>query len=253
VGGTNIAGLDLTHTSHTDAGTYAADAWSFHDSSGNYADASGKVDDLISQAQLTITANDKPMTLNGSLPTFDATYKGFVPTQNSGALNGTLTCSTTTNGKLIGSFPITCSGQSSTNYSITYKPGILSIQYAGGGICAGDIGHQILQPINAAGTSVFNSKSTTPAKFRVCDVNGVSIGTPGVVKGFAVARVLNGTVSDQNEAVDSTTPDSTFRWDPMAQQWIFNISNKSLSNSRTYGFLITLNDGSSISFQYGIK
>ena len=60
-------------------------------------------------------------------------------------------------------------------------------------------------------------------------------------------------MSDQNEAVDSTTPDSTFRWDPMAQQWVFNISNKNLSSSTTYGFVIALNDGSSIPFQYGIK
>jgi len=38
-----------------------------------------------------------------------------------------------------------------------------------GEICLGDAGHQILQLINANGTSVFNSKSTSPAKFRVCD------------------------------------------------------------------------------------
>jgi hypothetical protein len=68
-----------------------------------------------------------------------------------------------------------------------------------------------------------------------------------------VAQVINGTASDQNEVVDSTTPDTTFRWDPTAQQWIFNISNKSFANSKTYGFLITLNDGSTIPFQYGIK
>jgi hypothetical protein len=39
----------------------------------------------------------------------------------------------------------------------------------------------------------------------------------------------------------------------MAQQWVFNISNKNLSSSTTYGFVIALNDGSSIPFQYGIK
>src|SRR5262249_31329557 len=37
----------LTATAHTSAGTYT-DAWSFHDPSGNYQDASGTVSDSIS-------------------------------------------------------------------------------------------------------------------------------------------------------------------------------------------------------------
>jgi hypothetical protein len=68
--------------------------------------------------------------------------------------------------------------------------GQLKVQYAGIGICAGDIGHQILQPINAAGSSVFNSKSTTPAKFRVCDVNGVSIGMQALSKASRLPKRL---------------------------------------------------------------
>jgi len=54
----------------------------------------------------------------------------------------------------------------------------------------------------------------------------------------------------------STTPDTAFRWDPSGQQWIFNISTKSAPVSvanQTYGFQILLNDGSSISFQFGLK
>ncbi|HEY2467504.1 MAG TPA: kelch repeat-containing protein [Terracidiphilus sp.] len=130
----------------------------------------------------------------------------------------------------------------------------LSVKYASAGVCGGDLGHTILQPINASGTSVFNSKSTSPAKFRVCDANGVSVGTPGVVKSFVLYQILNGTTTTVNESVDSTTPDTTFRWDPTAQQWIFNISNKNLGPAnQTYFFLITLNDGTSIPFSYGLK
>jgi hypothetical protein len=156
---------------------------------------------------------------------------------------------------VIGTFPIKCSGQSSTNYNITYNPGTLTVSYMSGGVCGGDAGHQILQPINANGTSVFNSKSTSPAKFRVCDANGVSIGTPGVVQKFSLYQIVNGTViTSVNETVDSTTPDAAFRWDPTAQQWIFNIDNKSLAGSnRTYYFQIALNDGTSILFNYGLK
>jgi hypothetical protein len=130
---------------------------------------------------------------------------------------------------------------------------IQTVQYASGGRCDGDAGHQILQPINADGSSVFKGTSTSPAKFRVCDVNGVSIGTPGVVTSFNIVKILGGTVANVDEIVTSTTPDTAFRWDPTAQQWIFNISNKSLATNQTYYFQISLNDGSSIYFQYGLK
>jgi len=120
--------------------------------------------------------------------------------------------------------------------------------------CLGDLGHTILQPINVDGSSVFNGKSTSPAKFRVCDASGASIGTAGVVQSFVLYQTINGTASSTvNEPVDSTTPDANFRWDPSAQQWIFNISNKALTPNRTYVFLITLNDQSTIPFQYGLR
>jgi hypothetical protein len=123
-----------------------------------------------------------------------------------------------------------------------------------GGLCLGDVGHQILQPINANGTSVFNGKSTSPAKFRVCDANGASIGTPGVVANFSIYQIISGTlISAVDEDVYSTTPDTAFRWDPSGQQWIFNINNKSYPSNRTYFFRITLNDGTAIDFNYGLK
>jgi len=255
VKGEVLSGLDLTGTSHTTAGTYSADSWKFTDSTGNYNDAIGTVLDVIGQVPLSITANDKSMVLNAALPAFTVSYSGFVNGEGATVLGGTLKCSTTATGKTIGTFPITCTGQTSQNYSISYNPGTLTVSYLSGGVCNGDVGHQILQPINANGTSVFSSKSTSPAKFRVCDTNGVSIGTPGVVAKFLLYQVLNGTAtSTVNEAVDSTTPDAAFRWDPTAQQWIFNIDNKSLQGAnRTFFFVITLNDGSTIPFSYGLK
>ncbi|HJS20460.1 MAG TPA: Ig-like domain-containing protein, partial [Anaerolineales bacterium] len=43
-----LAGLDLSATTHTAVGTYNDDPWSFTDVSGNYNDASGTVDSVIS-------------------------------------------------------------------------------------------------------------------------------------------------------------------------------------------------------------
>jgi hypothetical protein len=137
------------------------------------------------------------------------------------------------------------SSSGSTSYSVVYPST---------GLCQGEGGHQILQPINADGSSVFKRNSTVPAKFRVCDANGYSVSTAGVVSSFSLVQIISGTfVSNVNEQVNSTTPDSAFRWDSAAQQWIFNISTKSLSTNTTYVYLITLNDGSTIPFQFGLK
>ena len=38
-----------------------------------------------------------------------------------------------------------------------------------------------------------------------------------------------------------------------ARQWIFNISTKKLTAGNTYVYLITLNDGSTIQFQFTLK
>src|SRR5205809_7968285 len=115
-------------------------------------------------------------------------------------------------------------------------------------------GHEIQQRINVDGTSVCKQGSTVPAKFCVFDANCNSVGTPGVVSSFSLVQIINGTVVNAvDEAVDSTTPDNQFRWDPTSQQWIFNISTKTLSKNKTYVYLITLNDGSTIQFQFGLK
>jgi hypothetical protein len=129
-----------------------------------------------------------------------------------------------------------------------------AIVYAPGGTCNGDAGHTILQPINADGSSVFKAGSTVPAKFRVCNALGVSIGTAGVVASFRLVQTVSGTtVNVVNEAVTSNTPDASFRWDSGAQQWIFNISTKGQSAGFTYYYVITLNDGTTISFHYGLR
>jgi hypothetical protein len=101
-----------------------------------------------------------------------------------------------------GSNNLTFNAAGTVNYNPATKTATIQVQYLQGGICDGDAGHQILQPINADGGSVFTGKSTSPAKFRVCDVNGVSIGTPGVVSSFFIYKIVGGTIIDNiDEAV----------------------------------------------------
>lgn len=141
----------------------------------------------------------------------------------------------------------------------TYAPAdpvmqTFAVTYASGGLCLGSPGHQVLPPLAADGSSVVRQGATIPIKFRVCDANGVSIGSPGVVTSLRLVRVLQGTVTTEvTVEPGSTTPDTAFRWDPSAQQWIFNLSTKELAAGSTYFYSIGLDDGTSIEFSFGLR
>jgi hypothetical protein len=122
------------------------------------------------------------------------------------------------------------------------------------GACLGSASRQILEPVNADYSSVFKQKSTVPSKFRVCDANGVAIGTPGVVTSFALTAVsLRDEDLPVTELIVSTTPDTAFRWSASDQQWIFNLSTKNLGVGRSYTYTVTLNDGTQFSFGFTLK
>jgi hypothetical protein len=77
---------------------------------------------------LTITANNATQTYGTATPTFGVTYNGFLNGDSAGSLGGTLRCTTTaTPGSPVGMYPITCAGQTSSTYAITYAPGTLTI------------------------------------------------------------------------------------------------------------------------------
>jgi hypothetical protein len=203
----------------------------------------------ITPAVLTITANNAVKVLNASNPTLTWTANGFVNGDTTSVLTANPTCSTTalTNSP-VGSYPITCAGASAPNYRFSYVAAKLKVQYAIA------IGHVILPPINADGTSVLKQGRTVPAKFSVYDANGVSIGTPGVVSNFLLTGIQSGTsTSTVEDVVDTNNPDTAFRWDPASQQWIFNITTGNMSAGSTYIYTITLNDGTTIMFQYGLR
>jgi hypothetical protein len=130
----------------------------------------------------------------------------------------------------------------------------LAITYAPAGECLGSPGHQVLPPLAADGSSVVRQNATVAVKFRVCDANGVSMATPGVVTSFTLIRRIQGTVATEvNVEPTSTTPDTAFRWDAVGQQWIFNLGTKDLAAGATYTYRIRLDDASSIEFSFGVR
>jgi hypothetical protein len=97
-------------------------------SSPNYTITFARGTLTITPDSLTVTANNTSRQYGQSNPPFTVSYSGFVNGDTASDLTGTLSCSTTATGSSpAGTYPISCSGLSSTNYTITYVPGQLTI------------------------------------------------------------------------------------------------------------------------------
>jgi Ice-binding-like/MBG domain (YGX type)/Domain of unknown function (DUF4214)/SdrD B-like domain len=84
----------------------------------------------VTQAPLTITADDKSKTLGAALPTLTASYVGFVNNDTAASLTTppTLTTTATASSSVAGSpYPITASNAVDSNYAISYAPGTLTV------------------------------------------------------------------------------------------------------------------------------
>jgi hypothetical protein len=121
-------------------------------------------------------------------PTFTASYGGFVLSQNPSVLGGTLAFSTAANqNSTVGSYPVSASGLTSSNYAISYVNGTLTVNPAAVNI---DIKPESLN-IDQNGTiSVVIFGSST------FDVSRISVGSVKFA-GMSV-NVFNQTLGDAN-------------------------------------------------------
>jgi hypothetical protein len=51
----------------------------------------------------------------------------------------------------------------------------------------------------------------------------------------------------------SVAGDSGFNFNPATQEWVFHLDGAGLASGSTYVYVISLNDGTTIQFQFGIK
>ncbi|HEY6305541.1 MAG TPA: Ig-like domain repeat protein, partial [Candidatus Angelobacter sp.] len=251
--------------SHSITAAYAGD--------GNFSPSSSALVQMVGQVPTvtTISSSVNPSVLNQSLvftatvgvappntgaPTGSITFKDGTAVLGSAPLNTSGTAALTAPALAVGPHNVTAAYSGDANFAASASVNLAqSVQYAAAGSsCDGAAGHQILPPIDPAGMSVLKQGRTVPALFRVCDANGVSIGTPGVVSSFLLVGITNGTsASSVVDPVDTNNPDTAFRWDPVSQQWIFNIDTGNLGAGNTYVYAIGLNDGTAINFQYGLR
>ena len=77
IGGVSLAGLNLSGTTHTNAGTYNGDSWSFTDPSGNYNTKSGSVNDAINKIDPTVTVTPYNVAFDGNAHTATGSATGI--------------------------------------------------------------------------------------------------------------------------------------------------------------------------------
>jgi sugar lactone lactonase YvrE len=121
--------VNLSLTTHTAAGTYTLDSWTFTDSAGNYSPTSGTVSDTISKAIASVTPNAASKAYGTADPAFTGVLAGFISTDNVTATYSR------TSGETVKGGPYPISGTIASNpalsdYNITYNTAPFTINPA---------------------------------------------------------------------------------------------------------------------------
>jgi hypothetical protein len=137
----------------------------------------------VTPAPLGIAANSATRLYGDANPAFSASYTGFKNGETAAALTGALALATpavaTSN---VGNYAITPSGQSSTNYTISYVNGILGVTPAPLGIVANSTGKTYGSTVSFTGTEF----SSTGLKNGEA-VGSVSLASAGAASTAGVA------------------------------------------------------------------
>ncbi|UCS93781.1 gliding motility-associated C-terminal domain-containing protein [Echinicola marina] len=127
--------LNISRAAGEDVGTYAITASGYTSSNYTISYVDGSFE--ITQAALTVTADDQSKVYGAADPALTVSYSGFVNGDDATALGGTLDVSRTT-GEDVGNYAITASGYTSGNYTISYVDGNLEITKAALTVSADD-------------------------------------------------------------------------------------------------------------------
>jgi len=212
----------------------------------------------VNPATATVTAPTTTRPAGQPNPTLTPSYTGWVNGDTASVLSSPATCTTTaTASSPAGSYPINCSGAAAHDYTFGYVAGTLTVK----------VNMQIKafsQPINdPPGTqqSVVKGGSTVPVKFQITDPSGnlLSDSAAQTIADQCTAKISYGfvssTVGAANESTDNTTPTAgaCFRYDAAADQFIYNLSTKSMAvGTWTIRATATLPDGSLITHEVNV-
>ncbi len=250
--GATVGSVTL-NTTHTNAGTYVSDSWSFTGTT-NYNDISATtITDRIAKANATVVITAYNVAYDYQSHT--ATITSIMGVNGEmGATVGTVDVSGTTH-TLPGDYASDPWSLTATaNYNNTNGTVHDVIGYHS---CTGsNPGGVILQPINADGSSIFpRSGRTVPVKFTVCDANGNPISDPNAVFAgtggqLTMLSAVRGQIPNPDESQYNDIPDVAFRY--TGGMWMFNMATSNLQSGYSYMFRINLKYGS-ITFVIAIK
>ena len=162
----------------------------------------------VAKAPLTVTAQDATKVYGSVNPTFTATYSGFVNGDTVASLTKAATVKTTaTTGSPVGSYPITPSGATSTNYTFNYVNGTLTVTPAALTVTAQNkskVYGAALPVFTATYTGFVNGDTaaslTTPVTFTTTATAASGVGTYPISASGATAAnytiaFVNGTLT----------------------------------------------------------
>ncbi len=129
--------LSTTATAASHVGTYPVTASGAAGSDYTIGYVAGGL--TVTPAALTVTADDKAKAYGAALPAFTVTYSGFVLGETPAVLGGKLGITTTaTAASHVGGYAITPGGLTSSDYTIAFAPGTLTVTPVGLTITADD-------------------------------------------------------------------------------------------------------------------
>ena len=124
--------LATTATSKSSVGDYPITQGTLTAVNGDYTITFTGSTLSVTPAPLTITANDVSTVYGAPLPALTASYSGFVNNDTAASLTTPPSLTTpATATSPVGTYPISVSGASSSDYTITYVPGTITIAKAG--------------------------------------------------------------------------------------------------------------------------
>jgi hypothetical protein len=124
---TSDAITSLTAASHTIYAVYSGDT--------NFNTSTSTLTQTVTPAPLTVTADDKMRGYGQTNPAFTASYSGFVNGDTASSLGGNLSLTTAaTTSSPAGTYPIVAGGLTSSNYTISFMNGTLTVSKAAAGI-----------------------------------------------------------------------------------------------------------------------
>ena len=120
-----VTGEKITGSLAINVGTYTATA-SITNKNYVLAESSKTATFTITARALTITADDKTVTYGDPVPVYTLTYDGLLDCDKDTLGSLVFKCEYTTTSP-VGTYPITVNGLANSNYTISYKPGTLTV------------------------------------------------------------------------------------------------------------------------------